>query len=368
MIARLAALAKPLLFRLDPETAHHLTIKALRLLPKAAPRLDDPRLTTEAFGLTFSNPLGLAAGFDKNADVPEHMARLGFGFVEIGTVTPRPQSGNPRPRLFRLIADAAAINRFGFNNEGHAKVHQRLVQHPCASAPLGINLGANKDAADRAADYVAGIEAFADLAAYFTINVSSPNTPGLRDLQAADALDDLLARVLEARDRAAEHYGPKPILLKIAPDLSMQELDAIIRTARSKKIDGLIVSNTTISRPDALLDKSQALEAGGLSGKPLFALSTHMLAEAYLRVERQFPLIGVGGVDSAEAAFAKIEAGATLIQLYTALVFHGPGLIGAIKRGLLKHLDENHYPRLADATGTGAADWASGKASLTNRR
>jgi dihydroorotate dehydrogenase len=366
MIGWLAALAKPLLFRLDPETAHHMTIQALRLLPPVSPQPDDKRLATGAFGLTFSNPLGLAAGFDKNAEVPEHMARLGFGFIEIGTVTPRPQSGNQRPRLFRLVADEAAINRFGFNNEGHAGVHQRLLQHPCDSAPLGINLGTNKDAADRAADYVAGIEAFADLASYFTINVSSPNTPGLRDLQAADALDDLLARVLEARDRAAELYGRKPLLLKIAPDLSMQELDAIVTTARSKKIDGLIISNTTVTRPPSLASKAQT-EVGGLSGKPLFTLSTRLLAEAYLRVERQFPLIGVGGVDGAATAFAKIEAGATLVQLYTALVFHGPKLIGEIKRGLLRLLDEKDYPRLADATGTGALDWASGKASLTNR-
>jgi dihydroorotate dehydrogenase len=365
MIGRLAALAQPLLLHLDPELAHNLTIKALRLLPASSPQPDDPRLAVEAFGLTFSNPLGLAAGFDKNAEVPECMARLGFGLIEIGTVTPRPQSGNARPRLFRLQADEAAINRFGFNNEGHDLVHRRLVRHPCISAPLGINLGANKDAADRAADYVAGIEAFADLAAYFTINVSSPNTPGLRDLQAADALDDLLARVLEARDRAAERHGRKPVLLKIAPDLSMQELDAIVTAARTKKIEGLIVSNTTVTKPDSLCDAANN-ESGGLSGKPLFALSTRMLAEAYLRVERQFPLIGVGGVDSAAAAFAKIEAGATLVQLYTALVFHGPGLIGEIKCGLLRMLAENNYPRLADAIGAGAIDWASGKARLTN--
>ncbi len=364
MITRLAAWARPLLFRLDPETAHHLTIKALHIAPLAAPAQDDPRLAIEAFGLSFRNPLGLAAGFDKNAQVPERMARLGFGFVEIGTVTPRPQAGNPRPRLFRLVEDEAAINRFGFNNEGHASVHQRLAAHPCTAVPLGINLGANKDTEDRAGDYVQGIEHFADVASYFTINVSSPNTPGLRDLQGAQALDGLLARVLAARDDAAQRHGRKPVLLKIAPDLTLQELDAIVSTARQKKIDGLIVSNTTVTRPPSLRGRAQS-ETGGLSGKPLFDLSTRMLAETYLRVEGQFPLIGAGGVDSAETAFAKIEAGAALVQLYTALVFHGPALIGKIKRGLLRILAEKNYPRLADAIGTGAADWAAGKASLT---
>ncbi|WP_020173343.1 quinone-dependent dihydroorotate dehydrogenase [Methyloferula stellata] len=367
MISRLAKWARPLLFRLDPETAHHLTIAALQIapLPKSVP--EDPRLSVEAFGLSFSNPLGLAAGFDKNAQVPDRMARLGFGFVEVGTVTPRPQAGNPRPRLFRLAQDEAAINRFGFNNEGHASVHQRLLAHPCTAVPLGINLGANKDTEDRAGDYVQGIGRFADVASYFTINVSSPNTPGLRDLQGAQALDDLLARVLAARDVASEHHGRKPVLLKIAPDLTLNELDAIVSTARQKKIDGLIVSNTTVTRPPSLRGAAQS-ETGGLSGKPLFDLSTRMLAETYLRVEDQFPLIGVGGIDSAETAFAKIEAGATLVQLYTAMVFHGPALIGDIKRGLLRILDEKNYPLLAEAIGTGAADWAAGKASLTRCR
>lgn len=368
MINYLAALAKPLLFRLDPERAHDVTIKAVQLLPPAVFEDDDPRLAAQAFGLSFRNPIGLAAGFDKNAQVPDRMARLGFGFVEIGTVTPRPQTGNPRPRLFRLVADEAAINRFGFNNEGHETVHRRLQSHPVISPPLGINLGANKDAADRTADYVRGIGTFSDVASYFTINVSSPNTPGLRDLQQGDALDELLSRVLAARDEAAIYRGRKPVLLKIAPDLTLHELDTIIGVARAKKIDGLIVSNTTVTRPETLRDKIQAAETGGLSGKPLFALSTRMLAEAYLRIEGQFPLIGVGGIDSAETAFAKIEAGAALIQLYTALVFHGPALIGQIKRGLSKILDEKNHPLLADAIGTGAADWAAGKATLTNRR
>jgi dihydroorotate dehydrogenase len=367
MIGALATLARPLLLRLDPETAHDLTIKALERLPNASLEPDNPRLKTQAFGLSFSNPFGLAAGFDKNAQVADRMAHLGFGFVEIGSVTPRPQQGNPRPRLFRLKADEAAINRFGFNNEGHAAVRERLLRLPCTIAPLGINLGANKDTADRAADYVQGIDAFADIAAYFTINVSSPNTPGLRDLQESRALDNLLARVLAARDSAAAQHGRKPVLLKIAPDLTLQELDAIIITARTNRIDGLIVSNTTLARPATLRDRQQATETGGLSGKPLFEASTRMLAEAYIRVEQQFPLIGVGGIDSAEAAFAKIQAGATLLQLYTALVYQGPALLGRLKRGLLDCLDQSNYTRLADATGSNVADWISGKAAFTNR-
>ncbi len=363
MINRLAALAQPLLLRLDPERAHDLTLKAVASTPLAffSHQPDDPRLAVDAFGLRFANPLGLAAGFDKNAEVPERMARFGLGFVEIGTITPLPQTGNPKPRLFRLIEDAAVINRFGFNNEGHLKVHQRLLNQGPLGVPLGINLGANKDSTNRIADYVHGIETFADVAAYFTINVSSPNTPGLRDLQAADALDDLLARVLDTQGR----FAPcKPILLKIAPDLSLHELDAIIEVARRRRIDGIIVSNTTISRPASLQDHLIAKETGGLSGQPLFELSTRMLAETYLRVEKQFPLIGVGGISNAETAIAKIEAGASLIQLYTALVYRGPALIGEIKQGLLAYLTKKAQP-LADNVGTRASAWSEGKAALT---
>jgi dihydroorotate dehydrogenase len=369
-IRALAGLARPFLLRLDPETAHHLTIKLLQCTPRVLLRADedDPRLAVDAFGLRFSNPFGLAAGFDKNAAVPHEMAALGCGFVEAGTITPKPQAGNPRPRLFRLAQDQAVINRFGFNNEGARAVHERLSFKPRPPVPLGINLGANKDSTDRITDYVSGIETFADVASYFTINVSSPNTPGLRDLQESHALDALLARVLAARDAEIERCGRKPVLLKIAPDLNLQDLDSIIFVARTQKIDGLIVSNTTVARPDSLHDCAQATEAGGLSGKPLFASSTRMLAEAYLRIERQFPLIGVGGVDSAETAFAKIEAGATLVQLYTALVYRGPTLLAEIKSGLLNLLRQKNYSVVADAVGTGAADWASGKASLTKPR
>lgn len=360
MIEILDALARPLLQKLDPETAHRLTIKALSLWPARAPQLDDPRLAVSAFGLQFPNPLGLAAGFDKDGEAVDAMLGMGFGFVEVGTVTPRPQPGNPRPRLFRLSKDEAVINRFGFNSSGHAAVRDRLARRQTKGGIVAVNLGANKDSSDRAADYVEGIHAFGGLAKIFVINVSSPNTPALRDLQQDQALDDLLARVLEVRDAIAAECGRKPIILKIAPDLSLGELDAIIRICRARRIDGLSISNTTISRPPALHDQVLAKETGGLSGRPLFTLSTRLLAQAYLRVERQFPLIGIGGIDSAATALAKIEAGASLIELYSALVFKGPRLISEIKSGLLARLAQDHR-QLADATGATAADWAAGK-------
>jgi len=366
----LDSLARPVLFRLDPEDAHEWAIRAFKVL-QTLPRLpappDDPRLTVGAFGLDFPNPLGLAAGFDKNGEVVDYILGLGFGFTEVGTITPRQQAGNPPPRLFRLDRDQAAINRFAFCGHGHADVHARLTKRAQRPGIAGINLGANNDSGDRPADYVRGIEAFANVAHYFTINISSPNTPGLLDLQKSSALDDLLARVLDARDIAAERFGRKSVLVKIAPDLALAELDEIIYRARARKIDGLIVSNTTVSRPATLRDSS-ANEAGGLSGRPLFSLSTQMLAAAYLRVENQFPLIGVGGVESAETAFAKIEAGASLVQLCTSFVFKGLALADEIKRGLVRLLAQNSYFRLADATGVAAADWASGKLNADNFR
>ena len=329
-------LARPLLHRLDPERAHDLTLRALAALPLGAPAHDDPRLAVTAFGLGFANPVGLAAGFDKDGTVSHKAAGLGFGFAEVGTLTPLPQPGNPKPRLFRLPEHGAVINRYGFNNLGHATALATLGvrRSTQGAAPVGINVGANKEAVDRVADYVAGIHAFAGLAAYFTINVSSPNTPGLRDLQKPDALDELLARVLEARDAAAPG---KAVLLKIAPDLTLAELDGIVAVARRRRIDGMIVSNTTLAR-DAVAAHRHGGQTGGLSGRPLFALSTKMLAECFRRIERQFPLIGVGGVEDASTALAKIEAGASLVQLYSALVFGGPGLVGEIKRGLVSAL------------------------------
>ncbi len=325
-----------------------MTLRALAALPLPQPTPDDPRLAVEAFGLRFANPIGLAAGFDKNGAIAHKVAGLGFGFAEIGTLTPLAQPGNPKPRLFRLVADQAVINRFGFNNHGHAHALAHLRK---GQAVLGVNVGANKEAADRVADYVAGIRAFIEVADFFTINVSSPNTPGLRDLQKPEALDELLARVLDARDARAEMFGRRPVLLKIAPDLTLADLDGIVRVARARNIDGMIVSNTTIARPPAIAAHRHGAEAGGLSGKPLFELSTRMLAATFLRVDRQFPLIGVGGVDGPEAAWTKIEAGASLVQLYSALVFSGPGLVDEIKRGLLGRLGTT---LLADAIGRSA--------------
>jgi dihydroorotate dehydrogenase len=356
VIGLLDRLARPLLRALDPEDAHALVMRALPLAPMW-PFADPPALAVEAFGLKFPNPLGVAAGLDKDGLVFAPLLRLGFGFAEVGTVTPRPQPGNPRPRLFRLEADEAVINRLGFNNEGFDAVRRRLAGRGAGAGIVGVNLGANKDAHDRVADYVAGIEAFAGLASYCTINVSSPNTPGLRDLQQKSALDALLARVMEARERVAAGRRV-PVLLKIAPDLALPDLDDVVAVARSRRVDGMIISNTTVGRPKHLRDRAAA-EAGGLSGRPLFALSTRMLAETFVRANRAFPLIGVGGVDSGAAALAKIKAGATLVQLYTALVFRGLGLIGDIKDELSRLLRRDGYLNVAAATGADAAGMVS---------
>ena len=320
--AALGRMVHPLLMRLEPELAHNLAIAGLRALPRTAAPPDDPVLAVSAFGLAFPNPVGLAAGFDKNGVVSNRLLSLGFGHVEIGTVTPLPQPGNARPRLFRLAKDRAIINRFGFNSDGHEALRRRFAARR-RHGIVGVNLGANKDSADRAGDYALGAAVFAPLADYLTINVSSPNTPGLRDLQSADALDTLLARSIEARDGAADGRRPTPLLLKIAPDLTLVELDAIVAVARRRAVDGMIVSNTTIARPLHLTDRSLAREAGGLSGAPLFAAATRMLAQTWLRVDRQFPLIGVGGVHDGETARAKIEAGASIVQLYSSLIYDG---------------------------------------------
>jgi dihydroorotate dehydrogenase len=348
---RLAGVASALLRQLDAETAHRATIGALRLAPKLPPGPDDPALATKVFGLDFPNPLGLAAGFDKNAEVFDAVPALGFGFVEVGTLTPLPQAGNARPRVFRLLEDRGVINRYGFNNDGHAPALRRLAARKRRGI-VGVNVGANKDAVDRVSDYVAGVRAFAEVADYLAINVSSPNTPGLRDLQEPQALRELLARVIEARDASA----PRPVLLKIAPDLTLSQLDAIVRVARDLRVDGMIVSNTTVSRPGALSSKFSS-EVGGLSGAPLFALSTRRLAQVFQRVEGQFPLVGVGGIDSPEAALAKLEAGASLLQLYSALVFEGPGLVSRLKRGLCAGLRAENTI-LAAIVGRRAADFA----------
>jgi len=349
------ALTLPLLRRLDPEDAHRLAIGGLRMLPPSKARPDNPKLATRAFGLNFPNPIGMAAGFDKNAEAPDALLRLGFGFVEIGSVTPKPQDGNPRPRLFRLEEDSGVINRMGFNNDGAEAVLRRLAARARLGGIVGVNIGANKDSTDRTADYVRLIELFAPVASYFTVNVSSPNTPGLRNLQQAAALDDLLARVVDARERVRKNAGDSPLLLKIAPDLTLPELDDVVHIARSRRVDGMIVGNTTLSRPDTLRDKIRATEAGGLSGRPLLRLSTRMVAETYVRCEGAFPLIGVGGIDSGGAALMKIRAGATLIQLYSSLIYKGLGLVDSIKTDLLSTLRRTGRDSLSEIVGADAA-------------
>jgi dihydroorotate dehydrogenase len=356
------AVSLQLLRWFDPEDAHRLAIQGLRLLPPIRPRPDDPKLVVRAFGLNFPNPIGMAAGFDKSAEAPDALLRLGFGFVEIGSVTPKPQAGNPRPRLFRLERDEAVINRMGFNNDGADAVLRRLAARAHLGGIVGVNVGANKDSADRVADYVKLIETFAPVASYFTVNVSSPNTPGLRNLQQAAALDDLLAKVIEARERVRQNAGDTPVLLKIAPDLSLAELDDVVHIARSRRIDGMIVGNTTLARPSTLREQARAREQGGLSGRPLFRLSTRMVAETYVRAERAFPLVGVGGIDTGGAALTKIRAGASLIQLYSSLIYKGLGLVDDIKNDLASTLLRTGRDSLSEIVGADAAtitaeDW-----------
>jgi dihydroorotate dehydrogenase len=354
LAGRAFPLLRPLLHRLDAETAHHLTIKALSLAPLMAPPSPPTALAVNAFGLNFAHPLGLAAGFDKNGEVPDQMLSLGFSFVEVGTVTPQPQAGNVQPRLYRLNEDEAIINRMGFNNEGHHALRRRLEARRSRGGIVGVNIGANKDAADRIGDYVRGLEMFSDLASYLTVNISSPNTPGLRDLQSKDELETLLGRLNEARARR----NTPPLLVKIAPDLTEAELDDMAGIFLSSKIDGVIVSNTTITRPG--LRSAHAAETGGLSGKPLFPLSTRMLARLYLRLERRIPLIGVGGIDSADKALAKIEAGASLLQLYSALVFKGPSLTPQVVEGLAERMAASGLGSLNEMVGRKARAYQNG--------
>jgi dihydroorotate dehydrogenase len=356
------AFSLPLLRWFDPEDSHRLALQGLRLLPPVRPRPDQAKLAVRAFGLNFPNPIGMAAGFDKNAEVPDALLRLGFGFVEIGTVTPLPQAGNPRPRVFRLERDEGVVNRLGFNNDGADAVLRRLASRAHLGGIIGVNVGTNKDSSDRVADYVKLIETFAPVASYFTVNVSSPNTPGLRDLQHAAALDDLLAKVIDARERVREKAGDSPVLLKIAPDLSLTELDDVVQIARSRRVDGMIVANTTLARPSTLREQTRAKEQGGLSGRPLFRLSTRMVAETYVRVEGAFPLVGVGGIDTGGAALTKIRAGASLIQLYSSLVYKGLGLVDDIKRDLASTLLRTGRDSLSEIVGADAAtitaeDW-----------
>lgn len=331
---------------LDPETAHRLTIRMLKigLGPKA--RIRDKSLAVSVAGIDFPNPLGLAAGFDKDAEVPNAVLDLGFGFVEVGAVTPRPQFGNPRPRVFRLWKDDAVINRYGFNNDGLDVIARRLKRRR-RKGVVGVNLGANKDSDDRVADYVTGVRGLAGLVDFYTVNISSPNTPGLRALQGKGALADLMKRVLVARDEAAPGT---PVFLKIAPDLTEEDKADIAAVAKELMLDGLIVSNTTITRPDTL-QSTRADEAGGLSGKPLFAPSTELLREFYRAIGGETPLIGVGGVSSPQDAYEKIRAGASLVQLYTAMVYEGPGLPARILRALPGFLKADGFETVTDAVG-----------------
>ena len=348
-------LATPLLFALDPETAHGASIAVLRCgLPLASRPPVDPRLAVTVAGLRFPNPLGMAAGYDKNGEVPDALLRLGFGFAEVGTVTPLPQPGNPKPRIFRLVRDGAVINRLGFNNEGHAALGQRLAARRSCGI-VGVNIGANKDSEDRIADYEAGVRAFAGASSYLTVNISSPNTPGLRALQSREALAELLERVQAAR---AGTGAATPVFLKIAPDLVDADLDDIAAELIARKLDGLIVSNTTLSRT-GLCDSATAKEAGGLSGRPLFRRSTVVLARMRQRLGPDFPLVGVGGVDSAETALEKIRAGADLVQIYTGMIYAGPGLPGRILRGLSRLAADQGLASICDLRDSATARWAA---------
>ena len=342
---------------LPPETAHNATVRLLAagLGPRVAAR-PSPQLEIRVAGLDFPNPLGLAAGFDKNAEVPDACLDLGFGFTEIGAVTPRPQAGNARPRVFRLPADRAVINRYGFNNDGAAAIAARLRVRSREKGILGANLGANKDSEDRIADYEAGLAALDGLVDFYTVNISSPNTPGLRALQDAGALKELLARVLAARDRLK---SPAPVFLKIAPDLTDADKSDITHAIRTSALDGLIVSNTTIARPQSLAGAARD-EKGGLSGRPLFAPSTTLLREMHAALGGAVPLIGVGGVSTAREAYEKILAGASLVQLYTALIYEGPGLPARILAELPALLSADGFQTVADAVGADAGPKARG--------
>ncbi|MGN7099411.1 quinone-dependent dihydroorotate dehydrogenase [Brevundimonas diminuta] len=332
--------------QLDPETAHRLAIRALQMTPLPAPGADDPILKTTIAGLEMSNPVGLAAGLDKNGEALEGLSRLGFGAVECGSVTPRAQPGNPKPRLFRLAEDRAIINRMGFNNEGLEPFAARLARRPTRTA-IGANLGANKDTEDKAADYVAGLRQLAGLADYFTVNISSPNTPGLRALQGREALDDLLGRIHEARPADGA-----PVFLKIAPDLIGEEIGMIVEASIAHRIDALIVSNTTLERPASLRSAYKG-EAGGLSGTPLKSFAQKALEAAAEAAGGRLPLIAVGGIADGADAYARIRAGASAVQVYSALIYEGPGMVGRIKRDLAARLRADGFASMAEATTSG---------------
>jgi dihydroorotate dehydrogenase len=335
-------LLRPFAFLAEPETAHRATIAALKFAHRNPPRRFPPSLRTTLAGIDFPSPVGLAAGFDKDGEVAEAMLGAGFGFVEIGTVTPKPQSGNPRPRLFRLAEDQAVINRMGFNNEGQEAAFERLRRLTRVHGVIGVNVGANKDSVDRIADYAEGVRKMAPVAKYLTINISSPNTAGLRGLQDQGALDELLAAVHESRGRT-------PIFLKLAPDLDAGDPERIVRSAIDHRIDALIVANTTVSRPP--LRSRHAAEAGGLSGAPLKPLALDALRQFRSASGGAIPLIGVGGIENADDAWERIQAGASLVQLYSAMVYQGPGIGMRIAKGLAKILEREGMSSISEAVG-----------------
>ena len=345
------ALVRPIVHATDGEAAHNLTLSALQPVPRARHALTSQALATELAGLKFPNPVGLAPGFDKDARVAHVMPHFGFGFVEVGTLTPLPQEGNPRPRLFRLVEDQAVINRMGFNNGGQEKAAERIacLRRHGLPVPLGINIGANKDSADRIADYAKGTAAMAPLADYLTVNISSPNTPGLRALQDRGSLEALLDGVAAAQPVGAA----KPVFLKVAPDLEPADIDDIVAVAFDKGLAAVIVSNTTIMRP--ALASRHATEAGGLSGAPLAQLALQRVRDFHTASGGKLPLVAAGGIASAEQAWDRIRAGASLIQIYSAMVYEGPGLAGRIAHGLEKLAARDGFARVADAVGTGGA-------------
>ncbi|MEP9370672.1 quinone-dependent dihydroorotate dehydrogenase [Mesorhizobium sp. KR1-2] len=352
------ALGRNLLFTFDPETAHGLSIRALRCgVPLPGKAVSSPRLRVSLCGLDFPNPLGMAAGYDKNGEVPDALLRLGFGFAEIGTMTPLAQPGNPKPRIFRLTDDEAVINRLGFNNEGHERCEQRLAARAGRPGIVGVNIGANKDSADRIGDYELGVTRFARYASYLTVNISSPNTPGLRNMQARESLAELLSRVVAARESEAKRLGRKtPLFLKIAPDLHEADLEDIAAEVTEKGVEGVIVSNTTISRPR--LASAQQNETGGLSGKPLFARSTIVLAKMRRLLGPDGAIIGVGGVNSSDTALEKIRAGADLVQLYTSMIYAGPALPARVVEGMARFAEAEGISSLREIRDTRLAHWA----------
>ncbi len=342
------------LHRFGPETAHKLSLMAVKAGVAPMPGLyTSPMLKTTVAGMTLPNPVGLAAGYDKNAEVVDGLARSGFGFIEVGAITPRPQPGNPKPRLFRLYEDGAIINRMGFNNDGmEAAAHRLARRSPTHPVPVGLNLGANKDSDDRPGDFVKVLERCGAYVDFVTVNVSSPNTEKLRDLQGPVALRALLERVLEARE---QHEKYTPVWLKIAPDLEPEELEAIAEIAHDVRLDGIVATNTTLDREG--LKSANGGEAGGLSGKPLFEKSTRVLARLSALTQGHLPLIGVGGIASAEDAYAKIRAGAAAVQVYSSLIYQGLSLVDDITRGLEKLLERDGFSHVSEAIGTGRGDW-----------